>query len=102
MAEVIWTAPALDDLAEIAEYISQDNQAAAERLVTSVFKRADLLETFPETGTKPREFIDRRYRQLTVKPLRIFYRYEADSVFIIYVMRAERLLKLCDLEDRDR
>lgn len=101
MAQIIWTDPAAVDLEEIRDYIARFDSAAATKLFRKVVEKVRGLQYFPEIGTKPREFSDRRYRQLTVRPLRIFYRYEADTVFIIYVMRAERLLKFSDLEERD-
>lgn len=49
----------------------------------------------------PHDLPDSRYRHLVVKPLRIFYRIQDDAVFIIHVMRSERLLKASDLEEHD-
>ena len=56
MAKVIWTAGALQDLDEIASYIAADNADAANRLVTRVFAKAELLERFPELGRYVPEF----------------------------------------------
>ena len=53
MARLIWTEPALLDLDEIAEYIALDDFGAAQRLVAKVFERAELLESFPESGRRP-------------------------------------------------
>ena len=50
MAKVIWTAGALQDLDEIADYIAKENPEAANRLVQRVFARTDLLEAFPGMG----------------------------------------------------
>ena len=101
MARLIWTEPALEDLGQIADYIALDNPAAAERLVRKVFTKAELLQNFPEMCPVPHDLPDSRYRHLVVGPLRIFYRIEGDSVFLVYVMRSERLLKNSDLEERD-
>ncbi len=101
MARLIWTEPALEDLGQIADYIALDDAAAAKRLVRRVFRKVELLENFPEMCPVPHDLPDSRYRHLVVKPLRIFYRIEGDVVFIVYVMRAERLLKASDLEEHD-
>jgi toxin ParE1/3/4 len=101
MARLIWTEPALEDLGQIADYIALDDPAAAKRLVRRVFTKAELLENFPEMCPIPHDLPDSRYRHLVVKPLRIFYRIQSDSVFIVYVMRSERLLKASDLEEHD-
>gem|GEM_PF-4124026 len=48
-----------------------------------------------------RELPDSRYRHLLVRPLRIFYRLQSDSVLIVYVMRSERLLRVSDIAEHD-
>ncbi len=101
MARLIWTEPALEDLGQIADYIALNDPAAAKRLVRKVFTKAELLQEFPEMCPVPHDLPESRYRHLVVRPLRIFYRIESDSVFIVYVMRSERLLKNSDLEERD-
>ncbi len=101
MARLIWTEPALEDLGQIADYIALDDPAAAKRLVGRVFTKAGLLQNFPEMCAVPHDLPDSRYRHLVVRPLRIFYRIQGDSVYIVYVMRSERLLKASDLEEHD-
>jgi toxin ParE1/3/4 len=93
VAEVIWTDPALDQLEEIAEYIALDKPGAASSLVKSIFSTVDRLELFPESGHVPQELPDSIYRELYVRPCRIFYRNEDDVVFIVHVMREERQLR---------
>ena len=102
MARLIWTEPALEDLGQIADYIALDDPAAAKRLVRKAFGKVELLREFPEMCPVPHDLPDSRYRHLVVRPLRIFYRVEGDSVFIVYVMRSERLLKASDLEEHDQ
>ena len=102
MARLIWTEPALLDLDEIAAYIALDDFSAAQRLVEKVFERAELLESFPESGRRPPELKRTPYREIIVGPCRIFYRIEEDSVYILYVMRGERQLRKYLLEERDQ
>ena len=103
MAQVEWTEPALSDLNEIAEYIALDNFDAASRLVQEVFSAVERLESHPKSGRRPPE-LDKRsiYREIVVGPCRIFYRAEKDTVYILYVMRSERELRVFLLEDRAR
>ena len=101
MARLIWAEPALQDLEQIADYIALDDRAAAKRLIRRVFSKAELLEEFPEMWPVPHDLPDSRYRHLVVKPLWIFYRIQDDAVYIIYVMRSERLLRASDLEEHD-
>lgn len=102
MARLIWTEPALQDLEQIADYIALDDHQAARRLVRAVFEKAELLESFPEMCSVPHDLPESQYRHLIVGPLRIFHRIEGEKVFIVYVMRSERLLRLSDLEARDQ
>ena len=67
------------------------------------FGTVDRLKQFPNSGRRPAELAelpDTRYREVVVPPCRVFYREEADSVFIPYVMRSERLLRTHLLEKR--
>ncbi len=101
MAQIIWTEPAVDDLNEIAEYIALDKPSAAKSLVNEVLKKVKRLETFPNSGRKPPELDETRYREIVVPPCRIFYRTENMKVFILYVMRSERKLRKFILEARN-
>ena len=93
MAEIIWSDPALADLEAIADYIALENRPAAAALVKRILDRGEQLIGHPDRGTRPKELGRSRYRQLVESPCRIFYRHEGDRVFILHVMRSERLLR---------
>ena len=99
MVEVIWAEPALSDLNTIAEYIALDKPMAASNFVEKVFHEVELLGSFPNMGKVPRELPDSTvYRELVIKPCRIFYRRNKDAVFIVHVMRGEQLLKVKEFD----
>jgi hypothetical protein len=50
----------------------------------------------------PPELRGSRYRQIVEQPCRVFYRYDGERVFILYVMRGERQLRISRLRQRDR
>jgi len=100
MAQVIWSEPALQDLNEIAEFITLDKVSAANKLVQNVFTTTERLEKFPKSGCKPPELENSRYLELIVNPCRIIYRLEKEKVYILYVMRSERMLRNYLLDDR--
>ena len=102
MAGLIWTEPALQDLEQIADYIALDDDQAAKRLEKKVFRQAELLESFPDMCPKPHDLPDTDYRHLIIEPLRIFYRVQDDWIYIVYVMRHERPLRLSEIKERDR
>ena len=101
MAELVWSEPALSDLDAIADYIALDNEEAARELVRRVFRHVELLRSHPESGPKIPELKQSRYRQLSEPPCRIFYRFDGKTVFILHIMRAERLLKAARLTVRN-
>jgi toxin ParE1/3/4 len=102
MARLIWTEAALTDLEEVAEYIALDNPDAAAQYVRRVFSRVDRLEGFPRSGKCPPELPGTLYREVVVPPCRIFYRVTDSEVYILHVMRAERLFRAYLLEQRGR
>ncbi len=93
MAEIVWTDAALDQLEEVAEYIALDKPEAASGLMKNVFSTVDRLEEFPDSGHVPPEMPNSVYRELYVRPCRIFCRCDADVVFILHVMREEKQLR---------
>ena len=101
MAEIIWTEPALSDLDAIADYIALENPDAACALVQRVFHHVEQLIEHPRSGSKPPELRGWRYRQIVEPPCRVFYREASGRVFVLYVMRAERLLRPEVLLSRD-
>lgn len=102
MAEIIWSEPALGDLDAIADYIALENPVAAVALVKRIFGHVEQLVDHPESGSRPQELWRSRYRQIVEPPCRVFYRYDGHKVFILYIMRSERLLRHGRLAARAR
>jgi len=50
MGELTWTVEAERWLRDIYDYISQDNPAAAYRTVETLYRKAEVLREFPESG----------------------------------------------------
>jgi len=98
MAEVIWTEPALQELDAIAEYIALDDPAAASLLVKTVLDKTKRLQDFPRSGRIPPELPNSVYREIVVPPCRIFYRLDDTQVFLLFVLREQRLLRAYMLE----
>jgi toxin ParE1/3/4 len=102
MARLIWTEPALLDLDEIAGYIALDDPLAASRYVQRVFDFVERLETHPKSGKHPPELPRSTYREVIVPPCRVFYRVDKNTVYILYVMRTEQLLRTYLLDERNK
>lgn len=99
MAEIVWLEPASNDLEEIAEYIALFNPEAADRFVLRVLKHVSQLANHPRCGSIVPELFDPRYRQLVEPPVRIFYRLDGEAVYILHILRFEKLLRLSHLKD---
>ena len=102
MAEIVWSEPAIADLDAIADYIALENPVAAAELVKRIFSHAEQLADHPDSGSRPQELGRSRYRQVVESPCRIFYRHDGHKVFVLHVMRAERLLRKSRLTARSR
>ena len=98
MAEIIWAEPALADLDAIADFIALENPQAAAELVQRIFQHVEQLAAHPKRGSTPPEFQNSRYRQIVEPLCRVFYRYDGKTVFVLHVMRAERLLRRSNIE----
>jgi toxin ParE1/3/4 len=101
MAEIVWSEPALSDLEAIAEYIALENPAAASEVIKRIFGHAEQLADHPQSGSRPPELGRSRYRQIVEPPFRIFYRHDG-KVFILHVMRSERILRKEQLAPRTK
>lgn len=87
----------------IADYIALDKRSAAADLVQRVFARFEQMGAHPDRGSKPAELGKKsRYRQLVEPPCRVFYRFDGERVFILHVMRSERLLREDVLASREK
>jgi len=95
--KIVWTAPALDELDEIAAYIALDKPLAAANLVRRCLVAVKQLGDHPASGRRLPESLAGPHREVIVGPCRIVYRAEASRVFIVAVIRGERLLRPEDL-----
>lgn len=100
MAEIVWSEPALSDLDAIADYIALENPAAATDLVKRIVGHVGQLADHPESGRRPQELKRSRHRQIVEPHCRVFYRYDDQRVFVLHVMRSERLLRKGHLSRR--
>lgn len=60
--------------------------------------RTELVTTLKRHAT---ELSDPRYRQIVEPPVRIFYRFDGATVYIVHLPRFESLLSLSHLLDED-
>lgn len=84
-----WTAPALRDLEEIGDYISRDNRAAADRVVTSILDQVQSLTTHPHIG-RPGRVPETRELVIPDTPYIAPYRAPGDEVQVLAVLHGAR------------
>jgi toxin ParE1/3/4 len=91
MAEIVWSEPARSALDAIAEYIALDNPLAAQRFIQRLTHTVEQLAHFPKSGSRIPEAPKNSARQLVIRPCRVFYRIDDDTVTILNVLRNEML-----------
>ena len=101
MAKIVWTEPAFYDLDEITGYITIEDMDAADRVNRRILDRVKQLEKHPESGSFPQELPGTEIRQLVESPCRIFYRFDGKNVWILHILRFERMLCQSRLEVDD-
>ena len=73
MAEIRWTEEAHRWLRDIHDYIAEDNPDAAQRVVSGIYDKAQVLRRFPEIGHKYRDETEGEIRILLYGHYRIAY-----------------------------
>ena len=82
MAKLVWTVESERWLKDIFDYIAQDDPAAAESVVLGIYKRAQQLLQFPESGYKY-EGTTRDVRILLYGHYRIAYIVSGDKIIVL-------------------
>ena len=80
--EVRWTAPAAQDLENIALHIRQDDPETARRVAQALYERAMSLDTMPNRG-RPGRIAETR--ELVLAPYIIVYRVRRNAVEILRI-----------------
>lgn len=85
-AQVIWSDEALTDLEAIYDFIAENSQPAAQRVVENLLSRTNQLEAFPESGA-PQETLSskfKEYRYLVEGHYKIIYRFKPEEG-VVYI-----------------
>ncbi len=94
---VLWTHAAHHDLELLIRYIAQDSSVNAKKVLAHLQSRAESLRNVPERGRLVPELLKHGlglWRELIVRPHRIIYRVERQTVYVLAVLDSRR-----DLED---
>lgn len=94
MAEVKFTDQSIDDLNDIAEYISNDSVFYAELQIQKLINRTDILENFPLIGRIVPELNLKSIREIIEGNYRIIYKVVNKSmIHILTFYHSRRKLK---------
>ena len=95
MVVVRWTNQSINDIQNIAEYISKDSLKYARIQVNTFFGRCKILEKFPLSGRVVPEVENENIRELIVGTYRIIYLIRSEKMIdILTVHHSYKLLKL--------
>ena len=84
--EIEWTEAARNDLDEITDYIALDSIENAIKIYHTLIRKVESLSRLPARGRivpELREFGFDMYREIIVRPFRIFYKIENDLKVIL-------------------
>jgi toxin ParE1/3/4 len=94
MVEIRWLKEARDDLKEIYDYISRDSKPYAERQVSRVFERTQIIKNHLKAGRVVKEINRPDIREIIEGNYRIIYRIVNEkTVHILMVHHGARDLK---------
>ena len=92
MTRVVWTRGAVEDVEAVKAYVARDSVRYATLLAERIVAAVDRLESFPESGRVVPEVGDGSLREIIYGAYRIVYRIQAESVQVVTVHHAARLL----------
>ena len=91
---VIWSDPALAELASIREYIATDSPLTAEKFTLNLHKKIDeTLRDFPKYGRKIPEMDREDFREIIHGNYRIMYHVEKEVLSILAVRNSRQIFK---------
>jgi len=79
MAEIRWTEEAHSWLRDIYDYIAADNREAAQKVISGIYEKVQMLGRFPEIGHTYRTETDGEIRILLYGHYRIAYLLKSSS-----------------------
>ncbi|MGM0428035.1 MAG: type II toxin-antitoxin system RelE/ParE family toxin, partial [Thermodesulfobacteriota bacterium] len=83
--KIVWSPLAVERASEIVDYIAQDNPAAAEKWIHTVFSKVEHLRTQPAMGRMVPEINESQFRELIYGNYRIIYRMETKQISILTI-----------------
>lgn len=94
MAQTLsWSQEALDDIDNIAQYISRDSLYYAQQVVEKLFDLGDQIPDNPQSGRVVPELNDINVRERFMFSYRLIYELRGNSICVLGVIHGKRLLE---------
>jgi plasmid stabilization system protein ParE len=90
--KIIWSSLAIEQVAEIADYIAADKPISAKNWAIEIFDAVGALADFPELGRVIPEIRDSRFREIFKGHYRIIYQFENATVSILTIRHGKQIL----------
>jgi toxin ParE1/3/4 len=90
MLPLRWTERAVNNLADIADFISQNSPMYAEGVVLRIDQQLALLRSHPLLGKPAREASDLMVRELVIDSFRVFYRPRPDCIELLAIVHGRQ------------
>jgi plasmid stabilization system protein ParE len=97
---LIWSYAALDDIDQIAEYISRDSVYYAQQVVERILELGESLPAHPRLGRVVPELADSNVRERFIYSYRLIYELADDAIHILAVIHGKRLLETIERFNR--
>lgn len=94
MTRVVWTRQAVEDVEAIKAYVARDSERYAGLLAERLVAAVDRLELFPYSGRIVPEVDDDSLREVIYGDYRLVYRLRTESVEVVTIHHAARLLRV--------
>ena len=88
--KVHWTDLAIENLADIHEYIARSSSQYAPRMVDRLTRRSEQIGSFPHAGRVVPEIEHPNIREVFEGPYRIIYRIRTDRIDVLAVIHGAR------------
>lgn len=92
MNKIIWTEYALNCIERVASFIALDSEYYSREFVRKIIEQIEALKAFSKMGRVVPEFNDGNLRELIYQNYRIVYLIKDDSINLIYIGHASKLL----------
>jgi len=92
---ISWSPEAVEDIEDIASFISKDSPFYAQKVVEKLIDAARNLAQFPLRGREVPELLS-THRECFVYSYRMIYRIDGQTVLIVAVIHGKRLLESVD------